>query len=238
MRLTVKFSIETLFIMAVALLFNTGANASTLLEKIDSYRNPSNSYKMTVEIKNSDDNKVSKFEVALKDNNKTLIKTLAPKREVGRNMLMIDENMWVFIPNLKRAVRINMAQKLSGQAAIGDISRMRWAGDYKYEIVPSSNKKEMKLELVASKKGLTYDKITAFVHPKTKKPIRALLKTKSGRVLKKAVYKDFKKVEGREIPHKMVLTDYLNDKKKSTVFIKKIKSAKLPSSLFNQRSLN
>lgn len=208
-----------------------------MLEKIDSYRNPSDSYVMDVGILDVEDKKQSKFEVFLKGNEKTLIKTLLPKRDKGRNMLMLGENMWVFIPNLKRAMRVNMSQKLTGQAAIGDISRMRWAGDYEAVKTTTKGSSEVKLELNSKKKGLTYDKITVFAEKNTLKPIRALLKTKSGRVLKRAEYEDFKQVEGSLIPHRMILTDYLNDKRKSIVTIEKIKSKKLQDSLFNQRAL-
>ena len=52
--------------------------------------------------------------------------------------------IWVFIPNLKRSVRVGLSQKLTGQAANGDISRMRWSGDYTPKLL-----KETKKELVA-----------------------------------------------------------------------------------------
>ena len=68
---------------------------------------------------------------------------------------MLDENMWVFIPNLKRSVRVGLSQKLTGQAANGDISRMRWSGDYTPKLLKET-KKSWLLHLQAKKKGLTH----------------------------------------------------------------------------------
>src|SRR4051812_8253138 len=93
-----------------------GARSATeILEHADAIRNPSESFRMRAEVKTGED--TSEFEVQTKGKDKTLVKTLAPSRDVGRNMLMLDENMWAYIPNLKRAVRIGLNQKLTGQAA-------------------------------------------------------------------------------------------------------------------------
>src|SRR5687768_13390094 len=100
-----------------------------IIEKADAIRNPAESFRMQVQVKNSEGDS-SRFEVLTKGKDKTLIKTLAPRRDLGRNMLMLEENMWAYIPNLKRAVRVGLNQKLTGEAANGDISRMRWSGDY------------------------------------------------------------------------------------------------------------
>ena len=83
----------------------------------------------------------SEFDVSIQGNEKTLIKTLAPTRDRGRNLLMLQEEMWAFIPNLNRAVRVSLSQKLTGQTANGDISRMRWSGDYN-PALESENEKE------------------------------------------------------------------------------------------------
>ena len=44
------------------------------------------------------------------------------------------------MPSLKRAIRVSLSQKLMGEAANGDISRMRWYGDYNVKIEKQTNK--------------------------------------------------------------------------------------------------
>lgn len=210
-----------------------------MLKKVDEFRNPSESYTMKVSIKNSGDETENIFEVFLKGNSNTIVKTLEPKRNRGRSMLMKNEDMWAYIPNLKRSMRVNMSQKLTGQAAIGDICRMRWHGDYnasfsKKKTTPSS----IVLELEAIKKGLTYSKIEVTIDRESFRPKSAVFKTKTGKSLKNARYEDFKMVEGKERPHRIILTDYLKNEEQSIVTISEIKSRSLPDSMFNQRSFN
>ena len=120
--------------------------AENLLMKVDEYRNPSDSYQMKIKILSSTENDSSEFLVYLKGHDKTLIKVLAPRKNVGKNMLMIGEKMWVYLPNIKRSVRVSLNQKLTGEAANGDISRMRWDKDYDYQII-EKNKQETLLML-------------------------------------------------------------------------------------------
>lgn len=157
------------YISSVAL----AQSPESILQKADEVRNPSASFKMEVEVKNPGGDDTSVFEVALKGKEKTMIKTLEPSRDKGRNMLMLNEDMWAYIPNLKRSVRISLNQKLTGQAANGDISRMRWAGDYDAKI-ESQDATKWVLFLTATKKGLTYDKIRATVDKKSFHPLKAI----------------------------------------------------------------
>jgi len=147
--------------------------------------------------------------------------------------------MWAYIPNLKRAVRVNMAQKLTGQAAIGDICRMRWFGDYKITEKKTMAKPSgvLRLKLEALKKGLTYDKINAYVSSKTLRPLSAEFLTKSGKPIKKATYGDFRAMNGQKRPHKILLEDYTKKDRKSTIRISSQIPKNIPDSLFSQRSL-
>src|SRR4051794_12065052 len=115
-----------LFILVASASGAETPSAEEVIQKVDQVRNPSDSYFMSVEVTSPDGKQAStKFDVSLQGNAKTLIKTVEPARDRGRNLLMLNEEMWAYIPNLKRAVRVSLSQKLTGQAANGDISRMR-----------------------------------------------------------------------------------------------------------------
>ena len=105
------------------------------------------------------------YEVSVQGNSKTLIKTLEPAREVGKDSLMLGEDMWVVFPSLKRPVRVTLSQRLTGEAANGDIARMRWSGDYSSKI-ESQDSTIWTLFLTAKKKGLTYEKLRIVVSKK------------------------------------------------------------------------
>ncbi len=226
--------IFSLFFVSIAA-HAASENADEIIRRVDDIRNPSESYLMNVEIKDSENN--STYEVSIKGNDKTLIKTLDPPRDRGRNFLMLNEDMWAYIPNLKRAVRVSLGQKLNGQAANGDISRMRWSGDYDAIIESAESKDEWSLFLTAKKKGLTYDKIRAWVSKKDFRPIRAEFLTVGGKPLKKVTYSGYQNMAGKMRPTEILIQDANKDSQKSTVKVHSMEVKTFPGSIFNQNSL-
>lgn len=235
-----KSNVFQFLILAFSLFCHLGlakTDAEKILREVDAIRNPSGSYEMEVDISSLGSDEVSTFLVKLKGNNKTLVKTLAPNRDKGRLLLMLDENMWVYMPNLKRSLRVSLAQKLTGQAANGDITRTRWVGDYKAEL-ENEDKQSYILLLNATKKGLTYDKIRVWVEKKNYRPLKVEFLSLSKLVLKTGLYKNYKKMAGKERPTTIELQDAHNAKDQSTILIKNIVTKDFNDSLFNQKNLH
>jgi len=230
--------IKCLMVLLISINFSLYAqvNADLLLKKADDIRNPSDSFQMKVNVHSTGDGEDSEFEVFIKGKDKTLIKTILPRRDRGRNMLMLQENMWVFIPNLKREVRISLAQKLTGQTANGDLSRMRWHGDYEAKI-SKEDASSYELALTATKKGLTYDKITLWIDKKNNYPIKAEYLSLSGKKLKEAIFSDYKEMAGGMRPTKILIKDALNNKETSLLTIIEMKAKNFPDSFFVRENL-
>lgn len=210
--------------------------ADEIIKKVDEIRNPAESYFMNVRIKSSKESEDSTFSVSLKGNDKTHVKVLGPKKLMGRNMLMIDENMWVYVPNLKRSVRVSLSQKLVGEAANGDISRMRWSGDYDAKIL-KEGKKEYLISLSQKKKGLTYPGVQVLVDKKTFHPVSAAFLTMSGKVVKNAEYRTFKKMAGKMRPSVIHIADALNKDSYSDIIVESMEMRNLPDSMFTEKNL-
>lgn len=191
---------------------------------------------MAVTIQSAGVTDPAKFLVYLKGNDKTLVKVLGPKNNLGRNMLMIGENMWVYVPNIRRSVRVSLNQKLTGEAANGDISRMRWEGDYKSS-VESKDPKETVLFLEALKENLTYAKIRVWVSSVDKRPLKADFLTLSGKVIKTASYEDYKPLLGKSRPTKIHIVDHLKKDQYSDILIEKMENKNFPDTLFVEKSL-
>ncbi len=182
---------------------------ASIVEKADAIRNPAESYRMEVEVVSSDrPEEPSRFEVSLMGSTRTLIVTLAPGRDKGRKLLMVDQDMWAYLPSVSRPVRVSMGQKLTGQTANGDLSRMRWAGDYQ-AVVEKEDATTWTLLLTATRKGLTYDKIRAQIAKKTYRPVTAEFLSLSGKTLKHARYGGWKTMAGAERPTEIELRDAL-----------------------------
>lgn len=211
-----------------------------LLAKADQIRNPSDSYFMHVDVDSEGSNPGhSEFEVSI-DGDRTRIRTLAPERDKGRNLLMLGEEMWAYVPNLKRAVRVALNQKLTGQAANGDISRMRWHGDYEATLDSSapSTAGETVLFLKATKKGLTYDEIRVWLEATSARPLRADYLTLAGMPLKHAEFTDYGAIAGAVRPRQIVIQDAVRASEKSTIHIVTMETRHFPDALFTQGQLD
>jgi outer membrane lipoprotein-sorting protein len=202
----------------------------TIIERADAIRNPSESYRMRVKID------AAVFEVLIKGQNRTLVRQLQPARDRGRNLLMLEQDMWAYIPNVKRAVRVSLAQRLTGQAANGDISRMRWSGDYDV-VVENQTASQWQLYLTAKKKGLTYDKLRAWVEKGSFKPLRAEYLSVSGKPLKTAVYGEYKDLAGKQRPSQILIQDAIRADEQSKIVIENMEIKTFPDSLFRQDNL-
>jgi outer membrane lipoprotein-sorting protein len=223
-------------LVACSLVLSFSSLAADLLQEVDSFRNPSDSYSMNVRIASSNESEEAKFLVYLKGNSKTLIKVLAPKKNLGRNMLMIEENMWVYVPNIRRSVRVSLNQKLTGEAANGDISRMRWAGDYKHKI-EKTDKETTELFLEAVKPGLTYSKIRVWISSADHRPLKAEFLTLSGKIIKTATYDKYVMNLGKMRPTLIHIVDNLRKDQYSDIHIDKMENKNFPDAMFTEKSL-
>lgn len=207
--------------------------AEKLLQKADSIRNPAKDFRMSIDVESSEN--TTEFEVSLKGTDKTLIVTKKPAKDRGRNMLMIDRDFYAYVPNLKRSVRLSLAQKLSGQVANGDISRTRWYGDYDAAF-ENKTTQESVLLLTGRKEGLTYAKIRLWIENKTGRPLRAEYLSLNGKtLLKKASFEDYKNLAGAERPSTVKIQD--TNGQVSFIRIRSMEAKPLSDSLFTERNM-
>lgn len=211
-------------------------SSDEIIRKADEVRNPSKSYFLDIAVTSKGDGNLHRFRVALNGNKQTRIETLEPAKDRGRNMLMLDENMWVFMPKLKRAVRVSLNQKLTGEASNGDISRLRWSGDYAATL-ESETDSEWVISLVANKKGLTYSRIKVWIRKDNFHPIKGEYLTLAGKVLKNVQYTGYKKLAGKERPSKIIITDAVRSGEESTIHIRKMIVKNFPSTIFKKSEL-
>ncbi len=209
--------------------------ADEILKKADEIRAPSESYRMEVSVDSSDQSHF-RFEIKIGGKNTSQIRTLEPSREVGKNFLMIDEDMWAYVPNIKRSLRVTLNQKLTGQAANGDISRMTWVGDY-LPSLESETAQQWILLLKAQKRGLTYDGIRVWIDKANYRPAQGEYLTTQGKVLKKVQFSEYKDIAGNIRPTKITIENAEKSGDYSILKILDMQKASFPSSQFSQSSL-
>ncbi|MFC0180283.1 outer membrane lipoprotein-sorting protein [Thorsellia kenyensis] len=220
-----RYLISTL-IFFVSIQVYASSDAQTMLQKSDSIRTPGNSFTLNAQI-SSYKNKSLDAQTVLKlfskrDNDqmqfKTLLKYLEPSRDQGKLMLKNEDNLWAFDPKTSASVPISPQQRLTGQAANGDVVTSVWALDYNASLVKEEqitdgdkqNRNANLLELNAKNANVTYYRILYWIDANTNSPIKAQFYTKSGELLKTAYYRGFKTIEGLSRPTETVIIDGVN----------------------------
>lgn len=206
-----------------------------ILEKADEVRNPGQSYFIEASITHKNDYSQS-FYVAIQGYDHTRIETISPAKDRGRNMLMLEQNMWVFLPSIGRETRVSLNQKLMGEAANGDLSRLRWSNDY-MAILIEETPEQWELLLTARREGLTYEKMRLWVQKETFYPLRAQYLTRGEKVLKEVSYENFRMMEGRMRPSRIVIQDALRPAERSTIDISHMQVRTWDSFYFHKSEL-
>lgn len=184
------------------------------------------------------------FEVKAKGND-AVVEALKPAKFKGEIYLFNDRTMWFFKPSLKKPVSISARQKLSGQAANGDIASTNYARDYTPKIEKSEKiGKEMTKVLLLKAKSdqVTYDQIRYWVSVKTKQAVKAEFMTLQGEAFKVATfeYKNKLKVKGKVMPFisKMTLVDAKFANNRSVMTYTSPKATSHPAAIFNINNLS
>jgi outer membrane lipoprotein-sorting protein len=227
-------------IRAAAAVQETGAS---LLAKVDRIRNPPGSFAMDVTITTHDSTgrtQVSGYEVYVGGENRTLVRFTAPKGERGKCLLMVDDELWIYLPAVGKAIRIPLAQRLAGNAANGDIARLSFGADYDATLIGTESvlgSESDVLELTARRSGATYGKIRLWVAKETSHPLKAEFTALSGQLLKTGLYESYATVLGRLRPTRLVLTDQIRQDLVSTLEYTNVRKKEMPAKFFNKNYL-
>jgi hypothetical protein len=169
----------------------------------------------------------------------SLVETLEPLRSKGARMLQLDRNMWLTKPGLKKPVPISPRQRLTGQAAIGDIAATHYARDYGARLAREETVRGERcwlLELTATARQATYDRVLYWVSASRGTAVQAEFQSLSGKKLKSAQFDYGNRIElqGRTIPFisRMVISDALTDAQ-TTLEYSRIVVKPVPASEFD-----
>ena len=181
------------------LAFSVEVDATTVLEKVDAYRNfkgQSFAFDLTLisQSPNKDDSSFG-MKALIHDSHTSLITYETPVKEKGKALLMNGRNLWFFTPKNRKPIKITPQQRLLGEASNGDVASTDFSKDY----VPTILKEEdiegqsyTVLELNASEDSLAaYKKLHLWVSSDSYKPFKAMFFAPSGKHLKTAFYEKY-----------------------------------------------
>ena len=168
--------------------------AQNILEQVDEKMAPgsSESYKKLVNIEPDGSKKEFLLYQARKGSNKMVSAFLKPESEKGRTTLRVDDNMWLYLPDVGRAIRITSMQSvIGGVFNNSDIMRLDFATEYDIVSQKDSGDKIL-VETKAKTDTVAYDKLLMKIDKKTVTPIEIECFASTGMLIKTIYYKDIK----------------------------------------------
>lgn len=217
-------------------------DASLILEKVDTFRSPLESFVMDVELTSyrGSSSDTSRFRVYGKGNDRSLVEFTAPGSEKGKQLLMLRDAMWIYLPNASRPVRISPLQRLMGQASNGDVARTSFKVDYE---VNGATEEEWEgrphhvLDLVAKDPSVAYAKVRLWVDRSSHEPRRADFYVASGKLVKRARYTGFEVMAGRRMVARVEIEDLLRRGEKTVMTYSALTARENPDRMFSRESL-
>jgi len=168
--------------------------AENILETIDRNLTPPSAqmYKKLINIEPDGSKKEFLLFQAKKDKDKMVSLFLSPDSDKGRATLRLGENMWLYIPNVGRPIRITSMQSVVGGVFNNaDIMRLDFTTEYDLQ-KRTDNEDGILLELKAKNDTVSYDRLLMQVDKKTMTPSSIECYTSTGMLIKTLYYKELK----------------------------------------------
>ena len=150
---------------------------------------------------------------------------------------MLGDDMWMYLPDTSRPVRITPLERLTGNTSNGDVARTNYAVDYdavymRNETVDGTGC--YVLELTARRKGATYRKIHYWLRTADARPVKADFFLASGKQIKSATFDEYMQVDGRTLLRRMTIYDAIRKNSRSVMEYSHYAPRELPDKLFHQ----
>jgi outer membrane lipoprotein-sorting protein len=218
--------------------------AEEVLQAVDAIRAPSNNFSFALHVlqeNGKEEEKNFDFTVNVKDSEKSLVTYTAPVLSKGKRLLMVGDNLWIYIPNTRMPIRISPQQKVSAGVSNADIARVVYSLDYQAEnLKPEAldDKGSYHLVLTAKTKGAAYQRIELWTTTDDYRPLKADFYTQSERKIKTIVYKDYQQVLGKSRPMLLEVIDALNSEQRVLMYYSDMQLADTPDMYFQKSYLS
>ena len=152
-----------------------------------------------------------------KDQDKFRLWFSEPAAVKGQEMLRNGDNLWVYIPNLKRATRVaNRDNFQGGDFNNADVLRVNYATDYTGKVIESAVPDSYCLELKAKHKETSYESIKLWLRKSDFQPLKGEYYGTSGQMIRSATFSEHKEFEkGFTRPARIVMQNELVKTRKS-----------------------
>jgi outer membrane lipoprotein-sorting protein len=208
---------------------------AALLQKIDRNLEPP-SYEMYRKLINVEpDGKTKEFVLFMvrKGNDKVAGVFLSPPTDKDRAMLRLGDNMWLYIPNVGRPVRITSLQSATGGVFNNaDIMRIDFGAEYNVEQLSDSSGQYV-FDLKAKTRSVAYDRLRLWASKKSLLPTKIECLTEARMLIKTLHFKEIKDFGDGIVRPSVIETDSpLYKGYKSIMIYAKIERRELSDEIF------
>jgi len=210
-------------------------DGNSLLLQIDRNLNPDSyeSYKKLINIEPNGKKKEFILFTVKKGKDKVAAMFLSPASEKGRSTLRLGENMWLYIPNVGKPIRITSLQSVVGGVFNNsDILRLDYTSEYNVEKAEDIGG-EYILHLKAKTKTVAYDRLKMWANKEKLVPVRIECLTEASMLVKTIYFKDIKDFGGGIVRPAVIETDSpLYKGYKSVMIFAKMEARELNDEVF------
>jgi hypothetical protein len=232
--------VQITILLATVVFVSSQSSAETIVELsvLDQLRTQSATVKIATRIEVYEQGQLksqSKLDVYVGTDKRSLA-VYRSEREAGQKVLMIDNQFWLFLPSSKRAMRITPIQKIMGEASVGDIASLDWEVDYDL-VERTIDGDEIKLELKAARKGLSYNKVELWVEPINFHPLRGNFYLKSGKLAKQGIFNLALDEQGAWFMSSLTLQDRVKQDQLTQIFYDSVEPLEMQDKWFTPNFL-
>jgi hypothetical protein len=211
------------------------ADGTQLLEQIDKNLTPEayDSYRKIINVEPSGRTKEYVYYAAKKGRDKIAGLFLLPASDKGRSTLRLGDNMWLYVPNVGKPIRITSLQSvIGGVFNNADILALDYSAEYDVEKLEDLGN-EFLLYCKAKTKTVAYDKLKIRVDKAKTLPTKIECLTEAEMLIKTLNFKDIKDFGGGITRPAVIETDSpLYKGYKSVMIFAKITKRELPDEVF------
>jgi outer membrane lipoprotein-sorting protein len=184
--------------LCLAALPAAATDGQQILQKVDRNLEPETyeSYRQLTDIQPDGSKKVSVLYTMKKGRDKVVALFLAPASDKGRVTLRLADNMWLYMPDVGRPIRITSLQSVTGSVFNNaDILRIDYTAEYNVEAA-EEQKDAYLLSLRAKTGEVAYDKLKMWVDKQALLPTTIECYAASGLLLKTLRFRNIKDFGG------------------------------------------
>ncbi len=206
-----------------------------ILKKVDENLMPFSfeSYRKLINEEPDGSKKEFIFFTVKKGRDKMAMLYVSPASEKGRATLRLDDNMWLYIPNVGKPIRITSMQSVVGGVFNNaDIMRLEYSVEYDASILEQSDS-EYILTLKAKTRTVAYDKLKMWVNKENLILTKVECYASSGTLIKTLEFKNIKSFDkGIKRPSVIETSSPLYKGYRSLMIFSSMKARKFPDEVF------